>query len=167
VIDSEQLAALGQLGQLLEDHGIDYWLFGGWAVDFHAGTITRRHGDLDIAIWAGDQPRLAELLEAERWTHTPEAGEDGSTLYARGDVRLEVAFLARGDDGQVYTPLRKGRASWADGAFGHDVAELHGVRARVIGLQSLIAEKSVAHDDERAAAKDRADLTTLTGLADR
>jgi aminoglycoside-2''-adenylyltransferase len=161
-METEQLAALRRVHQLLERHGVDYWLFGGWAVDFHAGTITRPHSDLDIAIWVSEQARLAELLEAEGWTHTPDPDEDGSTLYERGDVRLEVAFLARAEDGQVYTPLREGRAPWADGAFGEDVAELRGTRARVIGLQALISEKSVTHDDALATAKDRADIATLS-----
>jgi hypothetical protein len=41
------------------------------------------------------------------------------------------------------------------------VAELGGVRARVIRLDALKANKSEAHDDPRVAAKDRADLATL------
>jgi hypothetical protein len=34
---------------MLAEHDIAYWLFGGWAVDFHAGQVTREHGDIDIA----------------------------------------------------------------------------------------------------------------------
>lgn len=33
---SHQLAALAELQALLRQHGISYWLFGGWAVDFEA-----------------------------------------------------------------------------------------------------------------------------------
>ena len=167
MIEEEQLVALGHLDQALERLGVDYWLFGGWAVDFHAGTITRRHADLDVAIWATDHARLAEWLEVDGWSHAPDPQEDGSTLYRRGDVRLEVAFLARADDGRVYTPLRDGRASWAEGAFGDDVKQLRGVRARVIALPSLRAEKSAPSDDAGASAKDRADLATLADLVDR
>ena len=94
----------------------------------------------------------------------PEDDEDGSTGYEHGTVRLEVAFLARGEDGQVYTPLRRGRAAWAGSPFGDDTREVAGVRARVIGLASLKAEKSQAHDDAVAVAKDSADLATLAGL---
>jgi Aminoglycoside-2''-adenylyltransferase len=162
--ESEQLDALARLHELLERHGIPYWLFGGWAVDFHAGAVTRPHADLDVAIWLEDHARVGELLAAGGWRHAPEPGEDGSTGYERGAVRLELAFLARDDDGEVYTPLRDGRAGWAGGAFEDDVAELRGVRARVISVRSLRAEKSEARDDEVAAAKDRADLATLAGL---
>jgi hypothetical protein len=48
--ETEQLAALARIHELLDGQGIDYWLFGGWAVDFHAGLVTRAHDDLDIAV---------------------------------------------------------------------------------------------------------------------
>ena len=49
-LGDEQLAALEELHRLLERHRIEYWLFGGWAVDFHTGTVTRPHDDLDMAV---------------------------------------------------------------------------------------------------------------------
>jgi hypothetical protein len=164
VTEIQQLGALADVHRLFERDGIEYWLFGGWAVDFHAGAVTRHHADLDIAIWRADAARIAELLTADGWKHTPERADDGSTAYERGPVRLELAFLARDEDGGVYTPLREGRASWADGAFGAEVAELRGVRARIIPLGSLRAEKSESRDDPTATAKDRADLSALAGL---
>jgi hypothetical protein len=159
--EAEQLAALARIHELLERHRIEYWLFGGWAVDFHAGSVTRAHDDIDIAVWADDDRRIAELLTADGWRHAPEAGEDGYTGYERGDVRLELAFLARGESGEVYTPLQDGRGSWPTGAFESDATELSGVRARVISVRALTADKSEAHGDPRVAAKDRADLATL------
>ena len=92
----------------------------------------------------------------------PEANEDGYTGYERGDVRLELAFLARGEDGEVCTPLREGRGTWPGGAFEDDVAELRGVHVRVISLGALKADKSEVRDDSTVAAKDRADLATLS-----
>lgn len=156
-----QLDALADLNHLLQSHGIDYWLFGGWAVDFHAGRVTRKHGDIDIAIWFNDRARVAALLLGQVWKHRPDADEDGYTCYQRNGVRLEVAFLARDDRGCVYTPLEHGRGEWPDDAFGDDVLELLGVRARVIRVGALIADKSIARDDAVTAAKDRADLVSL------
>jgi hypothetical protein len=161
VSEADQLAVLAELHQLFERERIEYWLFGGWAVDFHVGARTRAHEDLDVAIWLDDHARIAELLTAEGWAHAPERGQDGSTVYERDGVRLELAFLARDTDGSVYTPLRGGRADWAAGAFVDEVAELDGVRARVIGRRALAAEKSQPQADPAAAAKDRADLATL------
>jgi hypothetical protein len=158
---SGQLAVLAQLQSLLDAQGVAYWLFGGWAVDFHTGRLTRAHDDLDVAVWHEDRARVAELLADDGWSHTPEAGEDGYTCYARGAVRLEVAFLARDDSGRVYTPLRDGRGEWPSDTFGDDVIDLLGVKARVIRLDALIADKSIERDDATTSAKDRADLANL------
>jgi hypothetical protein len=163
--EAEQLAALARLDQLFERHGIEYWVFGGWAVDFHAGSVTRPHDDLDVAVWVKDHDRIAALLAADGWSHAPEEDEDGYTGYVRDSIRLELAFLARGEDGHVYTPLREGRAAWPPGAFANDVAELRGARARVVSFDGLKADKSEAHDDARVAAKDRADLAILSRLS--
>jgi hypothetical protein len=161
VLQDAQLAALGSICDLLDRQGIEYWLFGGWAVDFHAGRVTRAHDDLDMAVWARDHEQIARLLTSEGWAHAPEPGEDGYTGYERGGLRLELAFLEHGADGRVYTPLEDGRGAWPEGTFEDDFAELRGVRVRVISLGALRADKSEAHDDPRVASKDRADLATL------
>ena len=73
-------------------------LRGGWAVDLHAGAVTREHDDIDIAVW------LDDVGKAER------------------------------------------------------------VRARVVALPGLRAEKAETRDDPRVAANDRADPVTLGRL---
>jgi hypothetical protein len=162
VSEVKQLAALARIQELLTGHGIDYWLFGGWAVDFHAGLVTRVHDDLDIAVWLNDHSRIGELLAADRWRHAPEQHEDGYTGYERGGLRLELAFLERSEDGHIYTPTRAGRVAWPDGTFEGDVVQLLGVRARVITLRALKADKAETRDDPVVAAKDRADLASLS-----
>jgi hypothetical protein len=161
---TQQLAALAHVLNVFEGDGIESWLFGGWAVDFHVGAVTRAHADLDLAVWAADAERIAALLERAGWSHAPEEGEDGYTGYARDGVRLELAFLVRRDDGRVWTPLRDGFASWPPDAFGHESGELEGVRTRLIGAEALRAEKAEQHDDPLVARKDRADLAVLEAV---
>jgi dihydrofolate reductase len=161
---SRQLAALASVDALLSRAGVAYWLFGGWAVDFHARAVTRPHDDVDIAVWLEDSPRIASLLEDDGWIHAPEPDEDGGTGYERDGVRLELTFLARCEDGRVVTPLRGFDAAWPDGAFGDAVADLLGVRARLIGLEALARGKASPRDDAGDAAKDRADSEILSGL---
>jgi hypothetical protein len=163
--EREQLSALAQLHALLEGHRIEYWLFGGWAVDFHAGAVTRDHADLDIAVWARDEERIASLLGSDGWNHVPDEDEDGYTVYELGAVRLEVAFLARDETGRIYTPLEEGQGDWPPGAFEDAEAELAGVRARVISLGALRTDKAEIREDPAVAAKDRADTATLDRLA--
>jgi hypothetical protein len=164
--DTDQLEALDRLHRLFEAEHLEYWLFGGWAVDFHAGAVTRPHGDLDVAICLRDFERIATLLHEDGWMHEPEGAEPGSTAFTRGGVRVELAFLQRDDSaGQPYAPLEDGgRAAWATGAFGEDVLTLGGVRARVITVAALRGEKSGARDDPAIEAKDRQDLATLARI---
>ena len=131
----EQLSALARVGSALDAAGIDYWLFGGWAVDFYAGRVTRPHSDVDLAVWRDDLPRIVELLEADGWAHAPNEDEDGGTGYEREGVRLELTFLVRDDDGRTCIALRKGPTP--AGEFKDDVGELHGVRSRLIAARSL------------------------------
>jgi len=159
----EQLAALGEVERMLEAARMESWLFGGWAVDFHAGAVTRDHGDVDLAVWLDDVPRIGDLLDAAGWRHAPEDDENGGTGYERGLVRLELTFIAR-DEGGVYTPLRDGRAGWSEEALGDDVRELDGVRCRIVGLAALTRSKSAARDDPDDGPKDRADAAVLRGL---
>jgi len=58
---------------------IGCWLGGG----LYAGSVTRRHDDLDMALWLEDHERIADLLTADGWKHAPEASEDGYTGYER------------------------------------------------------------------------------------
>lgn len=41
---AEQLSAITWLDKALTVQNIEYWLFGGWAVDFHAGPIGQACG---------------------------------------------------------------------------------------------------------------------------
>ena len=150
--------------ELLDRHGIEYWLFGGWAVDFYAGSVTRPHDDVDIAVWLDDHVRIAGLLAAEGWEHAPEPEGDGGTGYERGAVRLELTFLVRGEGGKTFIPLRDGPSRWPGEPLGNDVAELDGVRARIVGLAVLKRSKSQAREDPADARKDRADSATLSQI---
>ena len=161
---SQQLAALARVSDLFEQEGIDYWLFGGWAVDFYAGSVTRAHDDVDIAIWLKEAPRIAELLEQDGWRHAPLDDEDGGTGYERGAVRLELTYLVRHPDGAIFTPLRQGRGAWSMEALANDVGEIQGVRSRLVGLAPLMRAKSSPRDDPEEAAKDRADFDQLSRL---
>jgi hypothetical protein len=161
---SQQLSALARVNDLLGEAGIAYWLFGGWAVDFHAGSVTRAHDDLDAAVWLDDLPRIGELLEADGWHHAPDQDEDGGTGYEQGPVRLELTYLVRGDDGRIFTPMRHGQVPWSEEELADDVRELNGVSVRLIALAPLMRGKSSPRDDPEDAAKDRADFGELSRL---
>jgi hypothetical protein len=133
----EQLAALKSVSAAFDSDGIDYWLFGGWAVDFDAGEITRAHSDVDLAVWRDDLDRIVELLQQGAWRHAPDEEEDGGTGYERDGVRLELTYLVHDAEGHICIPLSRGLVRWAHGAFRDDSFELDGVRARLIARHAL------------------------------
>ena len=155
-----QLAALEEVVAQLEAEAIDYSLFGGWAVDFHVGRITREHTDLDLVVFLDDLPRIRASLERGGWRHAPEPWEDGGTGFERDGVRLELTFLVPLADGTPAIPFHAGPAVWA-GAPGDEECELGGVRCRVISRSELIRGKSTPRADPDDAARDRADHDAL------
>jgi hypothetical protein len=157
-----QLAAIGEVAAALEREGIDHWLFGGWAVDFHAGAVTRPHDDVDLGIWADDASRVAGLLGETGWSHAPEPDEDGGTGYERDGVRVELTFHVRDAEGRTCIRLRAGTFPVADGAFETDVLELAGFRCRVVERQALVRMKSGRRGDPGDQAKDAIDLAALS-----
>jgi hypothetical protein len=146
---------------LLEREHIDHWLFGSWAVDFHAARVTRTHDDVDLAVWKDDVERIAALFEQTGWVHAPEPDEDGGTGYERGLVRLELTFLVPEPAGGAAVALRAGVAPFAGGAFGDDVLELDGTRCRVLDRAGLVGMKSSGRGDPDEQAKDASDLSVL------
>jgi hypothetical protein len=156
-----QLAAIGELYDLFEREQIEHWLFGGWAVDFHAGEITRPHDDVDLAVWADDAERISALLRVSGWMHAPDPEEDGGTGYDRDGVRVELTFLVRNSGGRICIRLRAGDFPFAGGAFRGDLLALAGRRCSVIERDALVATKSSGRDGADDQAKDAGDLRRL------
>jgi hypothetical protein len=163
--EDRQLAAIGQMDDVLGRLGIPYWLFGGWAVDFHAGRVTRDHADIDMAVWVSDLDRTKQALGQQDWGVTLDSLEGGYLELRNGSLRLDLTYLELdASTGEVYTPLPEGRGTWARGTFGDDVGQLGGVRARVVSLDSLISDKSEVRADPVTTMKDGADVAVLTSL---
>ena len=156
---TRQLDDLGELTRAFDDRSIDYTLFGGWAVDFYVGSVTRAHDDVDLAVWQVDHTRIDQMLTAAGWRHAPHPDDDGGTGYERNGVRVELTFLVT-DGPDVLLPLHRGSIVWPYEHHG-DVRELCGVRARLVSRSSLVAGKSFQRDDPHERAKDRADLAAL------
>ena len=160
----QQLAALAEIASLLGQRPFDYWLFGGWAVDFHVGVVTRSHGDIDLAVWADEGQAIRSALLTSGWKHKPEPDDDGGTGYERDGVRVELTYLVQGESDEVFIAIGEQDVLWADRLLGDDVLQLGGVRARVVPLEHLRRAKSKPRDDPDDAEIDGADFAVLTRL---
>ena len=57
-----QLNLIREISDALATPHIDWWLFGGWAMDFHAGNITRDHADIEVFVRLEDAAAVREAL---------------------------------------------------------------------------------------------------------
>ena len=160
---AEQLTALASLDDLLEQHGLDYWLFGGWAVDFWVGTVTRPHDDVDLAVWRDDYPKIRRLLELAGWRYEPVDDEAVGAGFRSGTALLELTFVVADAGGQIFIPFPGEPGRWSSEPFGDQRRELGGVTCRIVPRPFLLAGKADPREDEPDAAKDRADFAVLSG----
>ena len=160
----QQLAALVEVGARLDSDGFDHWLFGGRAVDFPVGAVTRLHGDIDLAVWSEDAGAIHSSLGVIGWQHRPAADEDGGTGYERDGVRLELTYLASGESGEV-SSLSVIRTSF--GRSAHWVARSSNSTARALGSSRSSCcgrGKSRPRADPNEAEIDQADFDAISRL---
>ena len=98
---------------LLEAHGIDTWVFGGWGEEIRGLSRPREHADLDL------------LYPAESWDDVDELQLDwiaGKRFAWKRAFRLEGTmvelFLVQRDDRGWYTQLAPRRHDWPVNVLG-------------------------------------------------
>ncbi|WCN80624.1 nucleotidyltransferase domain-containing protein [Micromonospora sp. LH3U1] len=104
-----QFASIAEVVAVTGTADIPVWLRGGWAMDFHLGTVTRPHVDVDWYCWREDADRLAALLLARGWRPDPRMPVELQLDLFIADVEVSFAYLGRDDAGRPTV----GAGSWA------------------------------------------------------
>ncbi|MET8043574.1 aminoglycoside adenylyltransferase [Micromonospora sp. NPDC005215] len=104
-----QLASIAEVVAVAEATGLPVWLRGGWAMDFHLGTVTRPHVDVDWYCWREDAERLARLLLARDWRPDLRMPAELQLDLFTADVEVSFAYLGQDSDGRPTV----GAGSWA------------------------------------------------------
>ena len=159
-----QLEAIARLDRALDREQIAYWVFGGWAVDFWVGRVTRPHGDIDVVAWRVDYDRVRDALIAEGFEHTPVQDEVVGTRYRWRSAEVEFTFVETTDGADVVIPIPGQPIRWSTEPLGTVRRELHGVACRTISLELLVAGKSSPAGTSERTEKDTADLAALSAL---
>lgn len=161
-----QLRVISELAGQLERAGIAWWLFGGWAMDFHAGRVTRDHDDIELFVEVDSAERLLELMHGTGFSAPSALHPDEGQPYLRDGLEVGVWYLERQGNERR---LRGRWTGWAlpPGSFSAGMARLDDVEAPVVSLECLREMKAGFAAQEHGAAlrpKDIADLALIDTL---
>ena len=160
------LAMVASVSRALDAAELEYWCFGGWAVDLWVGRLTRPHDDIDVLVWRRDEARVDQALRAAGWTHTPSPEDRVGTNYSREGYEVQLTFVVPGPRGGVIVPVPEQPIELSSGPLAFTRRDLDEVSVRVLPLELMIASKEIPRPDEVGGDKDRADLAALRCLVE-
>ena len=134
---------------LLESHGINIWIDGGWGVDALLQEQTREHGDLDIAIEERDLPRMRDLSGQSGYQ---DKGEEhrrpwNFILTDQNGHEIDVHAIKFDSDGNgLYGPEENGEAYPASSLSG--AGSIAGQPVRCISAEDMVKFHSGYELDE-------------------
>jgi hypothetical protein len=110
-------------------------------VDFHAGTVTRAHDDVEFFIWEHDGPRAAAVLGAAGYQLVHHPHPEEASIWRKDEQVVELYFLTVNHHGEVV-----GRGRWENwplppNALGSNVRMVEGVRSPVVSIECILSTK--------------------------
>jgi hypothetical protein len=159
-----QLSLIQDLTTVLRAARIPHWLFGGWAVDFLLGEITRPHSDVDLILWRRDVPVLRQILVERGYTERPSpSGPELDARFCKEGELVELMFLHEQEDGG---------AGWGDWRLPPDALEAQLGRLGeilcpvvsprlLLGCKEECARQASEPDEHQKHARDVARLRSL------
>jgi hypothetical protein len=165
--EQRQLALIDEFVRLANDAGVEYWLRGGWALDFLLGRVTRPHGDIDFFMWAKDAPAFARVLERRGFEEVPGPPREQQRNFVKDAEEFHVGLLRREPSGEVVVAggPHEG-AAWPDRMLGDHVGRIGDVTCRIVSPESQleIKERWAEWTGRSARDYDAGDISLLRGL---
>lgn len=150
---------------MLKQAGLQFWLAGGWAVDFHAGGVTRPHTDVDLVVQHADKKEVHDLLLDAEFKVVDNSEPDAEMIYQRGNFRVDLSFIVELDDGTVVSPGWE-HWPWPPSSFSSGIRQLSGVGCHVVSASTLLTSRrdyeTQVGDEPRPC--DLADIQILESL---
>lgn len=162
-----QLLLIEAIRDALDAAGIEWWLFGGWAMDFSIGEVTREHSDVEIFVWQKDALRAKEALLRAGFAAPAALHPDEGQPFLKNGQEIGVWYLVSGEDGFVHTPGRWQDWPWPHGSFDEPRMKIGDVEAPAMSAEGLLDMKlGFARHPHGAPLreKDRGDISRLRAL---
>lgn len=135
-----QLAALRDIAHALDESGIVFWLFGGWAVDFAVGKVTRQHDDIDLVLLEDDLDRAIDCLCGRGYTRTSSRQAHQTNLDRQG-LRVQLNIVKILSDGTVVSPGAFSDWPWHPSSLKGSRGSVGGLELRIVSPQSMLETK--------------------------
>lgn len=158
-----QLQLIHEVNSVLSGAGIPHWLFGGWSVDFHVGSVTRQHGDIEFFIWEHDGPRAGEHMMAAGYEPVDHPHPEEASIWRKDGQIVELYYLTVNGHGEIV-----GRGRWdnwplPDHSLGDETRVLEAIRCPLVSLECILSTK-VEYEERIGISpreRDRSDIVAL------
>jgi hypothetical protein len=133
-----QLRLLRVMSDAFAAANVRWWLYGGWAMDAHAGEVTRDHADIEIFLWVDDAASARDALERAGFAAWPSLHPDEGEPFTKDGQEAGLTFLTRDAVGRVITPGRWSDWPWVEGAFDAAPGRIDDLELPVMSLEGLL-----------------------------
>lgn len=161
-----QFELLAEIAEALADASIEFWLRGGWALDFLLGEIRPDHADIDLVAWRRDRDAIYTALTERGFEHDGELPDVGIDFRKR-DQSIQVLLVEFSADGSL---VCHGFESWPflAGALEGPTRTINGISCRTLAPEELLHEKETyaANRGRPLREKDHASIRLLRQLVD-
>lgn len=122
----------------------EFWIRGGWAIDFLLGKVTRLHDDIDLITWIHHREQLELAMMEYGFERIPvrEQFRERQSDFRKDNVEVTLGYITRTNQGNL---IMNGLQEWewnADSLMAQCFI-LHGISARVLSPRQLLDEKVV------------------------
>ncbi len=162
-----QMRLIGEIRDALDAAGVAWWLFGGWAMDFHAGEVTRDHADIELFVGLEDAGKAKNALVRAGFEAPTGLHPDEGQPFLKDGQEVSATYLARHADGDLRVPGRWSEWVFPAGAFDEPRVRLGDLDVAAMSVEGLLAMKVGFADQPHGAPlreKDRADIARLRAL---
>jgi phosphorylcholine metabolism protein LicD len=123
--------------KLLEKNKVQYWVFGGFALDGLRGKITREHNDIDIYLHSDDLSKLKQLSNSKRYRFYK---RENMYFIESTELKLGVVILTE-EDNLIVAHGNKTLAKYPKEIFSKDMLVSIGtLQFRIVPLEILYLE---------------------------
>ena len=161
--NESQLQVLGQINEIFSSLNINFWLRGGWAIDFLLGRITRPHEDIDIVAWVQHREEIEQTLIQQDFDYVRVS--DFQSNFFKSDVEISFVFLTLTNDGRIYA---NGFSEWIwrSDALPAEPFTLNGVSSFVLSPYQLLENLQVYEQGtgRKLRPKDFQSIETLQNI---